>query len=100
MTDMNPTLWSSIVNNYRKKPVEVQAIQLALGNAGEVAVWCGGVVVEEIDPEDDNVRYVAVNIPTLEGVMRASEDDYVIKGTKGEFYPCKPDIFADIYDLV
>jgi len=99
MTDPIPTLWSSIVINYRKKPVEVQAIQLTLGNAEEVAVWCGGVVIEEIDPVDSDKKWVGINIPTLEGVMRASEDDYIIKGTKGEFYPCKPGPFADTFEL-
>ena len=94
-----PTLWSSIVVKYRKKPVEVEAIQLMSDNAEEVAVWCGGVVIEEIDPVDSDKKWVGINIPTLEGVMRASEDDYIIKGTKGEFYPCKPAIFVDIYDL-
>lgn len=94
-----PTLWSSVVVNYRKKPVEVQAIQLLPDNADEIAEWCGGSVVEEIDPIDDTKRYVGVNIPTLEGVMRASENDYVIKGVKGEFYPCKPEIFAATYEI-
>lgn len=94
-----PTLWSTIVINYRKKPVEVQAIQLTPSNAEEVASWCGGSVVEEIDPINPDKRYVGVNIPTLEGVMRASEDDYVIKGVKGEFYPCKPDVFAATYEI-
>lgn len=39
-------------------------------------------------------------IPTLEGVMEASEGDYIIKGVKGEFYPCKPDIFEATYEPV
>jgi hypothetical protein len=37
-------------------------------------------------------------IDTLEGTMTASEGDFIIKGVKGEFYPCKPDIFAATYD--
>jgi hypothetical protein len=39
-------------------------------------------------------------IDTLEGRMQVSEGDYVIKGVKGEFYPCKPDIFTASYELV
>ena len=39
-------------------------------------------------------------IQTLEGEMIASKGDYIIKGIKGEIYPCKPDIFKDTYDLV
>jgi hypothetical protein len=57
-------------------------------------------MVEEMDARNENKRYVAINIPTLEGVMRASEGDYVIKGIKGEFYPCKPDIFDSTYEMV
>lgn len=94
-----PTLWSLIVIKYRKKAVEVEAIQLGKDNAEEVAQWCGGLIVEEIDPEDDDKRYVAINIPTLEGTMRASEGDYVIKGVRGEFYPCKAEIFAATYEV-
>ena len=41
-----------------------------------------------------------VNIHTLEGVMRADPGDWIIKGIKGEFYPCKPDIFAATYEPV
>lgn len=37
-------------------------------------------------------------IPTLEGVMRASPGDYIIKGLNGELYPCKPDIFEKSYE--
>lgn len=94
-----PTLWSSLVIEYRKKPVVIQAIQLGKANAEEIAEWCGGQVVEEINPHDETERFVGINIPTLEGVMRASEGDYVIKGVKGEFYPCKPHIFAETYEL-
>jgi len=41
-----------------------------------------------------------LKIPTLEGDMKASKGDYIIKGIKGEIYPCKPDIFKEIYSLV
>ena len=41
-----------------------------------------------------------LTIHTLEGVMRASVGDYVIKGVNGELYPCKPDIFKKTYDVV
>ena len=39
-------------------------------------------------------------IYTLEGTMEVSKNDYIIKGIKGEFYPCKPDIFEESYDMV
>lgn len=39
-----------------------------------------------------------LKIETLEGLMIATEGDYIIKGVQGEFYPCKPDIFAETYE--
>lgn len=85
---------------WRKKAVEIEANCLTKENAEAVALWCGGQLVEEIDALDSSARYVGINIPTLEGVMRASEGDYVIKGVQGEFYPCKPSIFAATYEKV
>lgn len=41
---------------------------------------------------------IGLQIPTLEGLLTAQEDDWVIKGVKGELYPCKPDIFAQTYE--
>jgi len=41
-----------------------------------------------------------MHIPTLEGVMTAQENDWIIKGVQGEFYPCKPDIFEATYEAV
>lgn len=46
------------------------------------------------------VTDIAVDIPTLEGVMRASPGDYIITGVNGERYPCKPDIFLKTYEYV
>jgi hypothetical protein len=43
---------------------------------------------------------VWIEIPTLEGVMRANYGDYIIKGVQGEFYPCKPDIFEATYEAL
>lgn len=85
---------------WRKKPVVVQANELTRDNAESVAVWCGGVLVEEVNAENPLDKYVGINIPTLEGIMRASEGDYVIKGVQGEFYPCKPGIFTSTYEKV
>lgn len=87
-------------NLYRKKAVTVEAMQLSNLNAEAVAQWCGGQLVEEISAVDDRQKFVGINIPTLEGVMRASEGDFVIKGTRGEFYPCKAGPFADTFEPV
>jgi len=77
---------------FRKKPVVIEAVQYLYpgSQASELAAWCGGRVTP------DGVIY----IPTLEGVMSVSINDWIIRGVQGEFYPCKPDIFAATYDPV
>lgn len=77
---------------YRKMPVEIQAMRFADVNDGSiVANWCGGS--NEGNPE-------VIVIKTLEGDMRADLGDWIIRGVKGEFYPCKPDIFEATYEVV
>jgi hypothetical protein len=92
---------------YRKKPVVIEAVQLKECNIFEVATFMGGKkpdVSSYIASEkwDDYVKLVIANegvtIKTLEGDMVADFGDYIIKGVKGEFYPCKPDIFELTYD--
>lgn len=81
---------------YRKKPVLIEARQLTATNAGSIAQWCGSTLnmPEYLQTVD------CLIIPTLEGDMKASVGDYIIKGVHGEFYPCKPDIFLKTYDFV
>lgn len=78
---------------YRKKPVVIEAALLKSTNITRVAEWCSAeiVLLEDVSKEQ-------LKINTLEGVMRANIGDYIIKGVKGEFYPCKPDIFAATYE--
>jgi hypothetical protein len=82
---------------YRKKPVVVEAVQLrdlevrtlmALQNFAGL----GNDVFEAVED--------GVLIDTLEGKMKASVGDFIIKGVQGEFYPCKPDIFEKTYEEV
>lgn len=87
-------------NKYRKKPVVIDAWQFTKENykegaplfirqAKDVELWSqfgGDVIGGEIE--------------TLEGVMTISENDYIIKGVYGEFYPIKADIFQKTYDKV
>lgn len=75
---------------YRAKPVVIEARQLTKHNTEELGRWCNAV----------GLRYYAIDIETLEGVMRADLGDWIIKGTHGEFYPCKPDVFATKYEEV
>jgi hypothetical protein len=83
---------------YRKKPVEVEARQLGNDYDEDCAIigWCGGRAVGIDDEVGDGV----LAIDTLEGTMLAEHGDWIIKGAKGEFYPCKPDIFAATYEEV
>jgi hypothetical protein len=81
---------------YRKKPVVIEAVQWTGGNYGEIEefISCEFGYQQRIDGKG-----VDVVISTLEGNMNASPMDYIIKGVKGEFYPCKPDIFEATYEL-
>ena len=85
---------------YRKKPIVVEAMQLTRKFFSVVRDWMPDEDVLEYNtgefPED--ACYIEIN--TREGVMVASEEDWIIKGIKGEFYACKPDIFALSYEAV
>lgn len=85
---------SSTPTRYRKRPVVIEAMQLEIDNADDVAKWCDGSVHTEVIADSLSV---AIDITTLEGVMRADVGDYIICGVQGEFYPCKPGIFDVIY---
>lgn len=82
------------VRRYTKKPVTIEAIHLNRREFFDALDWlaCNGVVSGYSEPEG----YIRIN--TLEGVMTATCGDYIIKGVKGEFYPCKPDIFELTYE--
>jgi hypothetical protein len=82
---------------YRKKPVVIEAIQYDRTNGGVIAKWCGGREQFEGKASDPTDVAEWIDIPTLEGVMKAQIGDFIIKGVNGEFYPCKPDIFAKTY---
>ena len=83
---------------YRKKPVVIEAEQFVIRDFNQVPIT---VKIMDINYEIKGQlfdRYI--EIPTLEGIMRANHLDYIIKGINGEFYPCKPDIFNKTYELV
>jgi len=78
---------------YRKKPVVIEAMEYQPERIHDIWEWAGADVV--YGPADgDNSAY----IETLEGRMEARPGDWIIKGVKGEFYPCKPDIFEQTYE--
>ena len=81
---------------WRKKPAIIDAVMITHDNVQQVADWCNGTAVVEHDGV--RVKDVAVLIPTLEGVMRGDEGDFIIRGVQGEFYPCKASIFLETYE--
>lgn len=82
------------MKKYRKKPIVIEAVRYNGKNLEEILVWSG---LAEIGNDFLGNKLF---IPTLEGEMEASVGDYIIKGIKGEFYPCKPDIFEASYEVV
>lgn len=89
---------------YRKKPVVIEARQFdgTYQCARSLLAWmlydcydCSMWHYSEVDNFCDELK-----ITTLEGVHSAKKGDYIIKGVKGEFYPCKPDIFEMTYEPV
>ena len=94
---------------YRKKPVEVEAHQLCWKNWNDICDFLGDIISEEnpgrgsetySDTCGEEGGWIEITIPTKEGDMIAKHGDWIIKGVQGEFYPCKPDIFAATYDPV
>ena len=81
------------MSKFRKKPVVIDAVQ-----------WNGDISRELLDLFGysmicrKSMFPDAIFVPTLEGEMRADPGDWIIKGVKGELYPCKPDIFAATYE--
>lgn len=84
---------------FRKKPVVIEARRFSGDDveSHELARWCGGRL--HLGENLADLRLV-IDIPTLEGTMRAEVGDWIIRGVKGEFYSCKPDIFVATYEPV
>lgn len=102
---------------FRKKPVVIEAMQFdgTWGSALRVMRWGSGAYFVADGYEHDlrsagelggstgnvlNEAMAFLVIPTLEGDHRADRGDWIIRGVQGEFYPCKPDIFAATYEAV
>ena len=84
------------MQKFVKKPVVVEAIQYNGINITEIESF----LVSKLPTVWSSVKDTQLIIPTLEGDMKVSKGDYIIKGIKGEFYPCKPDIFKSTYNVV
>ena len=84
---------------FRKRPVEVEAIQFTGRNQREVLQFIYPSMSED-GLRGAEVMNLPVVIETLEGDMTAAPGDWIIRGVQGEFYPCKPDIFEATYEPV
>ena len=89
---------------FRKKPVEIEAYQWT-------GPWCRGdlnmprwlrdALSKNGGPGTvESTLDARLNVVTLEGTMRVDYNDWIIRGVKGELYPCKPDIFEATYEAV
>ncbi|EOT2040055.1 hypothetical protein JPSP8_04940 [Staphylococcus pseudintermedius] len=84
------------IHKARKKPVEIEFIQFKnLVSAGEIERWTNLQAVY-----DDSNGKDLMFIDTLEGVMTATINDYIVKGINGEFYAVKPNVFEKTYDIL
>ena len=87
-----------MINKYKTKPVVIEAMQYInfSQSYGDLSKFVNDhnslFIVEPQNPQ--------LAIKTLEGNMRISEGDYIIKGLRGEFYPCKPDVFEKKYEKI
>lgn len=87
----------------RKIPVEVEAVQWTGLNLEEIKQFVGDSLFYDVyTAANDKTCYphLVLQIETLEGDMLVSENDFIIKGVNGEFYPCKPDIFKKTYEII
>lgn len=80
-------------SKYRKKPVVIEAIRYDRTNWNEICEWMPVPKNGYGDPTDFSIVIV-----TLEGEMKCQKGDWIIKGVKGEYYPCKDDIFRATYE--
>ncbi len=86
------------VKKARKKPVEIEFMQFSDINSVEViSSWAEGKIKHKVSHKF-NIGYMYIE--TLEGTMTASLGDYIVKGVDGEFYPVKPDIFEQTYEVL
>lgn len=88
-----------MIKKYVKKPIPIEAVQWTGMNRAEIMNFCHDARL--VYHEDENEPVTAeLYIHTLEGNMHAKHGDYIIKGIRGEFYPCEQTIFKETYEEV
>ena len=93
---------------YRKKPIVIEAFRMGIDtwpdwftdqiSKNKITIHRVGEIGQKVSSLDHSK--IKCKIKTLEGEMKGAYGDYIIKGIKGEVYPCKPDIFEQTYNLV
>ena len=88
---------------YKTNPCEIEAIQWT-NNTSEILEFCQGQATYDVEDcawqVGKGIPHESLIIHTLEGDMEASRNDYIIRGLRGEYYPCKPDVFNIKYTLI
>ncbi len=84
------------MGKYRKKPIMIEAVQWSGKNIKELSSFTG----KDFYQKEVDIGTTDATVKTLEGELRAGQFDYIIKGVKGEHYPCKPDIFNATYEKI
>lgn len=87
-----------MIKKYKTKPCEIEAIQFTRDNMQEIIAFTKGDAYNFYLSLEENLSYCYIK--TLEGIMEATEGDFIIRGLRGEFYPCKPDVFARKYEEI
>lgn len=86
---------------FRKKPVVVEAMQLVSHESSDaIGIWIRSHSHIAFHSSGSYDGRFWLKIETLEGIVEARTGDWIIRGVAGEFYPCKPDIFAVTYEAV
>ena len=78
---------------YRKRPVVIEAFQLGIDSIPD---W----FMDRVSASSIILHKLSAHIHTVDGIMVADNGDYIIRGVRGEIYPCKFDIFKEIYEAV
>jgi hypothetical protein len=87
-----------VLIQYRKKPVIIEAVCYTGSSACREDIRNWMQTGDYAQTQMVDTGFTSMFIETLEGVHEAKPGDYIIKGIKGEFYPCKPDIFEATYE--
>ena len=91
----------AMIKKYRSKPCEIEAIQWTGENLEEIENFAKGrVEYDEIRDGYGQMIGYAMLLQTLDGTMFTNYGDYIIKDFRGEFYPCKPDVFEKKYEVI